>query len=110
MTFADIVKRLRETRGMSQREVAAAGGNRISAVAICRIERGDRPNQTIGTVQALAEGLGFELRIGPRGIFLEWPIETENGDAPVRLTMIAPLETPAVRAKRGGHRCESPAT
>jgi transcriptional regulator with XRE-family HTH domain len=52
------VKRLREKRGLSQEEVAFAGGTSTSTVS--RIERGQlRPSSTV--IGRIAQGLGVSL-------------------------------------------------
>jgi transcriptional regulator with XRE-family HTH domain len=56
--FALAVKRLREDRGLSQEEVAFAGGTSTSTVS--RIERGQlQPSSTI--IGCIAKGLGVSL-------------------------------------------------
>jgi transcriptional regulator with XRE-family HTH domain len=67
MEIGQALKRWRDTRGLSQRDLAAKSG--VGYASIARIETG-RQDPTVGMLTRLAEALGIrvvDFFTGPRG-------------------------------------------
>lgn len=64
--FADALRRLRESRSLTQEELAERSG--VSAKAVGALERGERRRPYPHTVRSLADGLGLDD--GERALFL----------------------------------------
>jgi HTH-type transcriptional regulator, competence development regulator len=60
MAFSEYIKKLREDRKISQRELAEAAG--ISGAAISRIEAGERKKPSASTLKAIAPCLGVSYQ------------------------------------------------
>jgi transcriptional regulator with XRE-family HTH domain len=59
-TYGQLLARLREVRGLSQRELAEAAG--VTGSYLSRIERGDRPRPSLKVTRSLARELGVSER------------------------------------------------
>ncbi len=59
-------KRLREQAGLTQRELAKKIG--MDATALNRLESGRQVNVTVQTLERMAHGLGYDIRVQVRPI------------------------------------------